>query len=159
VVRSDGSGSTAQFTTWMINQYPNIWKDYCNKTGRVRQGCGFTSFFPTLSGMIGQSQDFGVASYVAGSSAEGAIGYVNYSYALTNSFPVAKVLNHAGYYTEPTPQNVAVSLLKAEINTDKSDLSVYLTQKLDGVYNDTDPRNYQLSSYSYLIIPTQTAGN
>ena len=35
-------------------------------------------------------------------------------------FPVAKVLNAAGYYTEPTPENVAVSLLKARINTDES---------------------------------------
>ena len=51
-----------------------------------------------------------------------------------------------------------MSLLKAQINTDESDPAVYLTQQLDGVYTDTDPRNYQLSSYSYLILPTKVGG-
>jgi phosphate ABC transporter phosphate-binding protein len=157
VVRSDGSGSSAQFTTWMINQYPEIWNDYCNRSGRA-PACGFTSQYPLIPGMISQSGDLGIAGYVSQGFAEGAIGYVNYSYALGSQFPVAKVLNKAGYYTEPTPQNVAVSLLQAQINTDASDPSVYLTQKLDGVYADTDPRNYPLSSYSYLIIPTVVAG-
>jgi phosphate transport system substrate-binding protein len=66
------------------------------------------------------------------------------------------MLNAAGYYTEPTAQNVAVSLLKAKINTDATSPD-YLTQQLDGVYTDTDPRNYQLSSYSYLILPTSSS--
>ena len=35
---------------------------------------------------------------------------------------------------------------------------MYLTQQLDGVYTDTDPRSYQLSSYSYLILPTKVGG-
>ena len=157
VVRSDGSGSTAQFSLWMINRYPDLWNDYCNRSGRA-PACGETSFYPTISGMIAQAQDLGVAGYISQGFAEGSIGYVNYSYALGNSFPVAKVLNNAGYYTEPTPQNVAVSLLQAKINTDESNPAVYLTQDLSGVYADTDPRNYQLSSYSYLILPTTIAG-
>lgn len=51
-----------------------------------------------------------------------------------------------------------MSLLKARINTDESKPETYLTQNLDGVYTDTDPRSYQLSSYSYLILPTVVAG-
>ncbi|MUH51867.1 MAG: phosphate ABC transporter substrate-binding protein [Actinobacteria bacterium] len=157
VVRSDGSGSSAQFTKWMIAKYPALWTDYCNRSGRA-PACGETSFYPTIAGMIAQSGDLGIAGYVSQGFAEGAIGYVNYSYALGSQFPVAKVLNAAGYYTEPTPQNVAVSLLKAQINTNESDPTVYLTQQLEGVYADTDPRSYQLSSYSYLILPTTVAG-
>ncbi|HUF97755.1 MAG TPA: phosphate ABC transporter substrate-binding protein PstS, partial [Ilumatobacter sp.] len=157
VVRSDGSGSTAQFTQWMIDRHPDVWNDYCNRSGRA-PACGFTSFYPTIQGMIAQAGDLGVAGYVSQNFAEGAIGYVNYSYALGVQFPVAKVLNAAGYYTEPTPENVAVSLLQARINTDESDLTVYLTQQLDGVYEDTDPRSYQLSSYSYFILPTVVQG-
>ena len=157
VVRSDGSGSSAQFSLWMISQYPDIWNDFCNRSGRA-PACGETSFYPTTSGMIAQSGDLGVAGYVSQGFAEGAIGYVNYSYALGTQFPVAKVLNPAGFYTEPTPQNVAVSLLAAQINTDESNPAVYLTQKLDGVYTDNDPRTYVLSSYSYLILPTTIAG-
>ena len=52
---------------------------------------------------------------------------------------------------------MSVSLLKALINTDAGSPN-YLTQILDGVYNDTDPRNYQLSSYSYFILPTAIRG-
>jgi len=156
IVRSDGSGSSAQFTRWMINQHGGLWQDYCQRSGRAPK-CGFTSFYPTVSGMIGQSGDLGVAGYVAQTFAEGAIGYVNYSYSLGARFPVAKVLNKAGFYTEPTPDNVAVSLLQAQINTDAAS-DDYLTQQLDGVYADTDPRNYPLSSYSYLILPTKVQG-
>lgn len=157
VVRSDGSGSTAQFTKWMIATQPGIWNDYCARSGRA-PACGFTSFYPTIKGMFAQNGDIGVAGYVSQGYGEGAIGYVNYSYALNAQFPVAKVLNAAGFYTEPTPRNVAVSLLKAQINTNANDPSVYLTQELGNVYTDGDPRNYQLSSYSYLIIPTQVMG-
>ncbi|MEU6254444.1 phosphate ABC transporter substrate-binding protein PstS [Streptomyces sp. NPDC047043] len=156
VVRSDGSGSTAQFTMWMANQHKSLWQAYCGRVGRSG-ACGQTSYYPTVSGMIAQSGDLGVAGYVAQNYGEGAIGYVNYSYALNAHYPVAKVLNHAGYYTEPTPQNVAVSLLKAKINTNKSSPD-YLTQQLDGVYNDSDRRNYPLSSYSYMILPLKVQG-
>ncbi|MER5524263.1 phosphate ABC transporter substrate-binding protein PstS [Streptomyces sp. NPDC002677] len=156
VVRSDGSGSTAQFTMWMANQHRSLWNAYCAKVGRSG-ACGQTSYYPTVSGMIAQSGDLGVAGYVAQNYGEGAIGYVNYSYAINARYPVAKVLNHAGYYTEPTPSNVAVSLLKAKINTNKSSAD-YLTQQLNGVYNDTDRRNYPLSSYSYMILPLKVQG-
>ena len=33
VVRSDGAGSTAQFSEWMISQYPSVWNSYCNTVG------------------------------------------------------------------------------------------------------------------------------
>ena len=78
--------------------------------------------------------------------------------ALGAQFPVVKLLNAAGYYTEPTPKNVAVSLLEAKINTDASSPETYLTQNLSGVYAGKDPRNYELSSYSYLILPTKIGG-
>jgi phosphate transport system substrate-binding protein len=158
VVRSDGSGSTAQFTMWMISQYPSIWNAFCQASGRA-PACGQTSYYPTVGNMIAQNGDLGVAGYVAQNYAAGAIGYVNYSYALNEHFPVVKLLNNAGYFTEPTPQNVAVSLLKAQVDTaDVNDPSKYLTQQLGGVYNDSDPRTYQLSSYSYLILPTSLGG-
>jgi phosphate transport system substrate-binding protein len=158
VVRSDGSGSTAQFSLWMIAQYPALWNAYCSKVGRGA-ACGETSYYPTIQGMIAQAGDLGVAGYVSQAYANGAIGYVEYSYALNAGFPVAKMLNSAGYYTEPTPDNVAVSLLKAQVDTtDVNDPSKYLTQQLGGVYSDTDPRTYPLSSYSYLVLPTTVQG-
>jgi phosphate ABC transporter phosphate-binding protein len=155
VVRSDGSGATAEFTQWMLATEPSYWNAYCAAVGR--NPCTQTSAFPVQPGtaMVGQPGDLGVSGYVSQAQADGAIGYVEFSYALETHFPVAKVLNAAGYYTEPTPGHVAVSLLKAQINMDKSS-PLYLTQDLSNVYTDTDPRTYELSGYSYMILPTDS---
>jgi len=160
VVRSDGSGTTAQFSTWMSKQYPALWNTYCAKAGRSTP-CGTTSNYPLVAGsnFVSQSGSNGVSGYVAQAGNVGAITYVEYSYAkFTTGFPVVKVLNAAGYYTEPTAPNVAVALLKAQINNNPSSPS-YLTQILDNVYNDGDPRTYPLSSYSYMILPTALESN
>jgi phosphate ABC transporter phosphate-binding protein len=157
VVRADGSGATAEFTQWMIATQGPYWTAYCAKVGR--NPCTQTSAYPVLPGsaMRGQPGDLGVSGFVSQPQADGAIGYVEYSYAKQTGFPVAKVLNAAGYYTEPTPGHVAVSLLKAQINNNPSD-PLYLTQDLSQVYTDSDPRTYELSSYSYMILPTTTQG-
>jgi phosphate ABC transporter phosphate-binding protein len=153
VVRSDGSGATAEFTQWMLATEPSSWNAYCAKVGR--SPCTQTSAYPVLAGstMVGQAGDLGVSGYVSQQQADGAIGYVEFSYALETGFPVAKVLNADNYYTQPTAGHVAVSLLKAQINMDKSS-PLYLTQDLSQVYTDMDPRTYELSSYSYMILPT-----
>jgi len=139
VVRSDGSGSSAQFSLWMSKQHGDLWT------------AGMRSQFPTPANGKALKGSDGVSGYVAQGYGEGAITYVEYSYAIEQGFPVAKVLNKADYYIEPTADSVAVALLQARINTD-------LTQILDGVYNNTDPRTYPLSSYSYMIVPTQVGG-
>ncbi|TPW73638.1 phosphate ABC transporter substrate-binding protein PstS [Schumannella sp. 10F1B-5-1] len=144
VVRSDGSGSTAQFTLWMSKMYPSIWSAYSGRSG-------LTSQYPVKGSMKAQNGSLGVAGYVSQGYGEGAITYVEYSYAMKSGFPVAKVLNASGYYVEPTAASVAVALMQARINGD-------LTQNLDGVYANTDKRNYPLSSYSYMIVPTKVRG-
>ncbi|WP_241976389.1 phosphate ABC transporter substrate-binding protein PstS [Cryobacterium algoricola] len=158
VVRSDGSGSTAQFSLWMSKQYNSLWGQFCVKVGKPAS-CGLTSQYPTYGNAKAQSGSAGVAGYVSQDYGEGAITYVEYSYALKSGFPVAKVLNTAGYYVEPTANSVAVALLAAQIKTDVAKTSPdYLTQILDGVYNNADPRTYPLSSYSYMIVPTEVGG-
>ena len=78
VVRSDGSGNTAQFTLWMSKQFPGVWTT------------GMTSQFPALGGAFkAQSGSLGVAGYVSQNYGEGAITHVEYSYALKSGFPVA----------------------------------------------------------------------
>src|SRR5512139_708038 len=139
VVRSDGSGTSAQFTLWLSKQYPGIWKH------------GMTSFFPSVPGAKAQNGSNGVSGYISASYGEGSIGYVEYAYALNAGFPAAKVLNKGGYYVLPTASNVGVGLTKAQIDTRPG--PNYLTQILDGVYNNTDKRAYPLSSYSYMIVP------
>ena len=150
VVRSDGSGTSAQFTEWMSVQHAGIWDGFCRRAGKSTP-CGFTSNYPLIAPVVGQNGSLGVANYVRQDQSEGAITYVEYSYARNAKFPVAKLLNKAGYYIEPTSRAVAVGLLQAKINAD-------LTQELRGVYNDDDPRTYPLSSYSYMILPTEAVG-
>ena len=127
VVRSDGSGATADFTQWMLATEPSDWNAYCQVVGR--NPCTQTSTYPIAPGttaMVGQAGDLGVSGYVSQAQSDGAIGYVEFSYALETGFPVALVLNAAGYYTEPTAENVAVSLLQAQLNTNKGSAD-YLT--------------------------------
>ncbi|WP_344345955.1 substrate-binding domain-containing protein, partial [Kitasatospora putterlickiae] len=156
VVRSDGSGATAQFTRWMSRSFPNQWDEYCKSVNSVT--CGeYTEFFPPSGRMTAQSGSDVVAGYIKATSGEGTIGYDEYAFAKRSNWPVVKVLNPAGYYTLPTASNVAVALTAAKIrgvddNTPESDPN-YLQQNLDGVYTNTDKRSYPLSSYSYLIVP------
>jgi phosphate transport system substrate-binding protein len=146
VVRSDGSGTTAQFTTWLDKQYPDIWRPFYGKSG-------LTSYYPRKGRAIGQAGSDQVMNTIAGFAGNGTIGYVEYSYPLNKDYPVVKVLNKAGYFVEPTQYNTAVALTKAQINQDPNS-QLYLTQILDQVYVNPDPRAYPISSYSYMIIPT-----
>ncbi|HEY7324373.1 MAG TPA: substrate-binding domain-containing protein [Streptosporangiaceae bacterium] len=153
VVRSDGAGATWPFTQWMSATEAAAWVPYCAVVGR--SPCTPTAAYPVQAGtnMVGQAGDLGVSGYVSQPTAEGAIGYTEYATALESGFPVAKVLNAAGYYTAPTPDNVGVSLLQAQVNTNPSD-PLYQTEDLSKVYSDSDPRTYELSYYSYMILPT-----
>lgn len=146
VVRSDGSGTTAQFTAWMDKQYPSIWHPFFGRSG-------LTSYFPKKGKAIGASGSDQVMNTISSSAGNGTIGYVEYSYPVNEHYPVVKVLNKAGYFVEPTQYNVAVALTKAKINQDTTSQN-YLTSILDGVYSATDRRAYPLSSYSYMLLPT-----
>jgi phosphate transport system substrate-binding protein len=148
VVRSDGSGTTAQLTAWLDKQFPSIWQPYFGRSG-------LTSYYPKKSGskMIGAAGSDQVMNTISSRSGNGTIGYVEYSYPVNKKYPVVKLLNKAGYFVEPTQYNVAVALTKAQINNDPSS-QAYLTSILDGVYTSTDPRAYPLSSYSYMLLPT-----
>jgi hypothetical protein len=146
VVHSEGSGSTAQLTRYFDTVYPSIWRPFLGKSGS-------TEYYPRKGSAIAQNGSDGVMNYIASGAANGAIGYDEYSYALAKDYPVAKVLNKAGYYTLPTQYNVAVALTQAQINQNKRSPD-YLLQNLSKVYVYGDKRTYPLSSYSYGIIPT-----
>jgi phosphate transport system substrate-binding protein len=146
VLRSDGSGTTAQFTRWMDAQYPDDWRPFFGKSG-------LTSYYPRKGNAVAASGSDQVMNTISGAAGNGTIGYVEYSYAVNKHYPVVKVLNGAGYYVEPTQYNVAVALTKAKINQDEGSPN-YLTQILDDVYKSTDPQAYPLSSYSYMLLPT-----
>ncbi|MFM7617945.1 MAG: phosphate ABC transporter substrate-binding protein PstS [Actinomycetes bacterium] len=147
VIRSDGSGTSAQFTAYMASEAPGVWQAFCQRVGLG--GCRPTSLYPEFDGSTAQQFSDGVAAYVAAPYNNGAITYVEYGYAKQRGFPVASILNAAGYYAQPTPQAVAIALQGATLNPDR-------TQVLSGVYRNADPRAYPVSSYSYMIVPTTT---
>ncbi|WGL52763.1 substrate-binding domain-containing protein [Nocardioides sp. BP30] len=157
VVRSDGSGATAEFTLWMKHQFPADYAKLCAKTGGCNASSA-TSYFPYqhLTNFVAQSGSNGVTTYTA--STPYTINYDEYSYARGVGFPVAQVQNAAGFYTVPSDTAVAVALTQAKINQDKSSAN-YLSQDLSNVYAYKDPRTYPISAYSYLIVPTVTHGS
>jgi phosphate transport system substrate-binding protein len=147
VVQSEGSGSTAQLTKYFAAEYPSVWTPYNGGHS------SYTEYYPRKGNQIAQNGSDGAMNYVSSKSANGSIGYVEYSYALGQNYPVVKVLNKSGYYTLPTQYNVAVALEKAQINMNKNSPD-YLLQDLTHVYTDPDKRTYPLSSYVYMIEPT-----
>ena len=94
VIRSDGSGTSAQFTAYMASEAPGVWQAFCQKVNLG--GCRPTSLYPEFDGSTAQQFSDGVAAYVAAPYNNGAITYVEYGYAKQRGFPVASILNAAG---------------------------------------------------------------
>jgi phosphate transport system substrate-binding protein len=88
VHRSDSSGTTKGFTTFLSNYSPE-WKSSVGADKDVK--------WPTGTGAKGNP---GVAAAVK--QTQGAIGYVEEAYALQNNFTTADVKNKGGKYIEPT---------------------------------------------------------
>ena len=141
VVRSDGSGTSAQFSLYLASQAPGVWGPFASANG-CPAPC---SIWPPL--FQNQNGSDGVASYVAQAANAGAIGYVEAGYAQGYGFPVAALRNVGGNYVLPTAVNVATALQHAAFNADN-------TQKLDAVYVAPEPNAYPMSSYSYMIAQT-----
>lgn len=146
IVRSDGSGTSAQFTAFLAKQ-TSTWAAFANAQG-VSATNGTSNYPQGWGNSVAQKGSDGVANFVANTATGGgSITYVETAYALQRGFPVAAVKNASGNFTLPTPANVAIALKKATLNKDR-------TQNLSGVYTNKDKAAYPLSSYSYMIVPT-----
>lgn len=140
VVHSDGAGVSRAFSSWLADEFPAIWQAYAGQAGP-------TSYFPTPADGLARAGSSSVMLSVERSGGDGTIAYLEPSYPSKAGFPMAKVANRAGFFVPPAAGNVAVALRRATVDPDHlADLS--------GVYDATDPRAYQLSSYAYEIVPT-----
>jgi len=147
VVRSDGSGTSAQFSAYMSATEHDRWCNFMKAQG-FSDCPDHTSDYPQFGGSVAQSGSDGVANYVNGTSTgDGAITYVETGYALQRGRPVAFMQNASGNYVLPTSNNVTVALRAATLYADK-------TQNLSAVYTNSDPVAYPVSSYSYMVVPT-----
>src|SRR4029078_2054010 len=149
----DGSGTSAQFTRFLHETVPSVWNAFTHACG-VSTPVDGISYYPYgrpgwLPNAIGQKGSDGVANYVTNPGlGQGAIGYVEASYALQRHMPVVGVKNRSGNYALPTAQNVATALQHAKLNNDS-------TQELSQVYTAPEASACPISSYSYLIVPTE----
>jgi phosphate transport system substrate-binding protein len=87
VHRSDGSGTTFIWTDYLSKVSPE-WKDKVGENTAVEWPVG-----------IGGKGSEGVSATVAQTA--GAIGYVEYAYAMQNNLNYAKMINHAGKVVAP----------------------------------------------------------
>ena len=102
VRRSDGSGTTANFTKWLTAAATN-WS----------LGSGDTVQWP--SSTQGAEKSSGVATLVAGT--KGAIGYVDIADAVAAKLRFAKVRNAAGKYIEATLDTAGAALEGTALET------------------------------------------
>ncbi|MDO5504833.1 MAG: phosphate ABC transporter substrate-binding protein PstS [Pseudoxanthomonas suwonensis] len=100
VRRSDGSGTTYNFTNYLSKVSPE-WKEKVGEGTNVNWASG-----------VGGKGNEGVASYVQ--QIRGAIGYVELSYALQNKMPYASMQNAAGNWIEPNAESFSAAAASAD---------------------------------------------
>jgi len=100
VHRSDGSGTSFVFTTYLASQSP-AWAQ--------RVGANDAVEWPT--GLGGKGND-GVAAFVK--QTIGSVGYVEYIYAKQNKLTYAAMKNKAGVFVEPTAPAFAAAAAGAD---------------------------------------------
>jgi len=100
LVRSDGSGTSAQFSAYIAATDGAAWRSFLTACHQSYQS--YTSFWPygqpgCLQAAIGQRGSDGIANYVANPGlGNGAIGYLEAAYAVSRNFPVVAVKNVSG---------------------------------------------------------------
>ena len=102
--RSDSSGTTANFTEFLVKASGGAWT----------LGSGSTIKWPASS--RGGSGNAGVSQIVKSTS--GAIGYVDYADAKASGLDFAYVKNQAGSYIAPSPATASAAAGYSTINKD-----------------------------------------
>jgi phosphate transport system substrate-binding protein len=100
VHRSDGSGTTFNFTYYLSDVSPD-WKSKVGSDTAVEWPVG-----------IGAKGNEGVANNVA--NTKGSIGYVEYAYALQNKLTYTKMMNKAGKVVGPTSESFQAAAAGAD---------------------------------------------
>lgn len=131
--RSDGSGTTSIFTTYLTAVSPE-WQQKVGKGPAVSWPVG-----------IGGKGSEGVTGNIR--NAPGAIGYVELTYAQQNHLPTASIKNAAGQFVQPTAQGTtaAIAAFSAQLTQDPRSPIVNPPASA--------PDAYPISGLTFLIIP------
>ena len=135
VYRSDSSGTTKNFENWLSATAPTVFTSAPDKDSSK---AGFAG--------VGKSGSTGVAAAVT--STPGAIGYVEYSYAVSGGLSTAEIDNGGGA-VELSPATASAAALSATVVGTGSDLSL----KLD--YATKTPGAYPVILVTYEIVCTK----
>ena len=128
--RTDGSGTTFVFTSYLVTQS----KDFTSEVGGGKQ-----VKWPVGQGGKGNE---GVTQVVQ--STPGALGYIELNYAIANKIPFAAVQNKDGKFVKASPKSVAAAGEGAVKQMDKS-LAVNL-------WNQSGENTYPISAFTYIIV-------
>jgi len=110
-VRSDSSGTTANFTKFLVEAAGSAWP----------LGTNSTITWPATSRKA--SGNSGVAQIVK--STPGAIGYVDYATAKASGLAFASVKNKDGNYVAPSPESAALAASQVAVKPDETFSAVW----------------------------------
>ena len=130
VHRSDGSGTTAAFTTFLTR---------VNAAWRERVGAGPSVSWPTGVGAKGNE---GVTGQI--NSLPGSVGYVELAYALENHLPVAALENEASRYVTPSLESMGAALAGVSERLPE-DLRLSLVES-------ADPDAYPMTAFTFILV-------
>jgi phosphate transport system substrate-binding protein len=131
VHRSDGSGTTYIFTDYLSKVSPD-WKAQVGNATSVQWPAG-----------LGGKGNDGVAGTV--SQNDGAVGYVELAYALTNKLAYGIPQNKAGQYTDPKDPTVVQNAM-ADFGSDLGDKLAI------SIVDAPGQQSYPISGYTYLLF-------
>jgi phosphate ABC transporter phosphate-binding protein len=133
VHRSDGSGTTYVFTTY-LSMVSNSWG--------TNIGAGKSVAWPNG---VGSNGNTGVASSISGTAY--SIGYVELAYTLENDMTVAAVQNPSGNFIQPTLASTTAAAQAATNLPSGSDSWTSVT-----LLNTNNQDAYPIVTFSYIII-------
>jgi phosphate transport system substrate-binding protein len=131
VHRSDSSGTTANFTSFVANHSPDF---------KARVGSGKSVRWPVGVAAQGSS---GVAKKIQATS--GAVGYVELTYALDQHLGYAAVENSAGHFVTPSPATMGAAAAGLELVSVINNFRVSL---IDATGADA----YPITSWTFILV-------
>lgn len=140
VYRLDSSGTTQIFTEYLWTTNAKIWNKLPNKS--------FAQAFPKskipMGSFLSAPGSHIVATIVA--KTDGAIGYMESSFATNQKLRKASIENNAGKFLQPTSTGASEFLSKFTLLDDGSILPNY---------NNPNPKAYNISAFSYGMAWTE----
>ena len=134
VHRSDGSGTTYVFTDF-LNKFSREWRDKVGYATSVNWPVG-----------LGGKGNEGVTQQVK--QVEGAVGYVELIYAISNRLPYADVKNAEGQFVQPSLESVTAAAAGTKLKAD-TDFRVSIT-------NAEGAGSYPIASFTWLLVHKDT---